>query len=346
MRIRGIGRMGQAARWIRNRVASRALILLYHRIVELPCGDPYLLCVSPQNFAEHLEVLRTSWRPLRVPQLVRALRAGNLPDRAVVLTFDDGYADNLYNAKPLLERYDIPATTLIATGYIGCQREFWWDEIEGLFLQPGTLPERLCLNVNGHSYKWALGEAAHYTEADCQRHRVWHVGQNETPSVRHQIHRTLYRLLHPFPEANRRKTLDELLAWAGRESLRRPTHRTLLHDEVVQMALGGLVEVGAHTVTHPVLATLPVIAQRDEIRRSKASLEEILGHSVTSFSYPHGSYTPETIALVRGAGFSQACSSIADVVSQGTDGFQLPRRVVKNCGGEAFGHQLEKWFCR
>jgi peptidoglycan/xylan/chitin deacetylase (PgdA/CDA1 family) len=110
------------------------------------------------------------------------------------------------------------------------------------------------------------------------------------------------------------------------------------------MAEGGLVEVGAHTVTHPVLATLPVTAQRDEIHRSKSSLEEILGHSVTSFSYPHGSYTLETTTLLREAGFTQACSSIADVVWQNTDGFQLPRQIVKDWDGETFARRLEERF--
>jgi len=344
MRIRGIGRVQQATRWIRNNFTSRALILLYHRVIELPFGDPYLLCVTPQHFAEHLEILRIYWRPLRLRQLVRALRVGNLPHRAVVVTFDDGYADNLYNAKPLLERYDTPATTLIATGYMGCEREFWWDEIEQLLLQPGTLPGTLCLNINGNSYQWTLGEAAHYSVDDCRRHHCWKVGQKGNPGPRQHLHRALYQLLHALPEGERHKILDELLAWAGAETTGRPTHRTLLPDEVVHMAEGGLVEVGAHTVTHPVLATLPVTAQRDEIRRSKASLEEILGHSVTSFSYPHGSYTPETVALLREAGFTQACSSVADVVWQCTDGFQLPRWVVKDWDGDAFARQLEAWL--
>jgi hypothetical protein len=88
-----------------------------------------------------------------------------------------------------------------------------------------------------------------------------------------------------------------------------------------------------------------VTAQRDEIYRSKAGLEATLGHSVTSFSYPHGSYTPETIALLREAEFAQACSSRAEVVWQSTDGFQLPRRIVKDWDGEAFARQLKEWFC-
>ena len=110
------------------------------------------------------------------------------------------------------------------------------------------------------------------------------------------------------------------------------------------MAKGGLVEVGSHTVTHPALANLPLSVQREQIRRSKASLEDVLGRPVTSFSYPHGSYTPETAALVREAGFACACSSLIDLVWRGTDRFQLPRMVVKNWDGEAFAQRLEEWF--
>jgi peptidoglycan/xylan/chitin deacetylase (PgdA/CDA1 family) len=81
----------------------------------------------------------------------------------VVITFDDGYADNLHNAKPLLERYDIPATVFVTTGHIGHEREFWGDELDRLLLQPSTLPELLGLSINGSPYQWELGEVAHYT---------------------------------------------------------------------------------------------------------------------------------------------------------------------------------------
>ena len=65
-----------------------------------------------------------------------------------MITFDDGYADVLHHAKPLLERHSVPATVFVATGAIGQRREFWWDELGGLFLQPGTLPEELELTVD------------------------------------------------------------------------------------------------------------------------------------------------------------------------------------------------------
>ena len=240
----------------------------------------------------------------------------------MVVTFDDGYADNLYNAKPLLDRYDIPATVFVTAGCIGQEREFWWDELERLLLQPGTLPETLRLNVNGSLYRWELGKVANYSENDYQSHRYWDVEQKDNPSLRQQLFRSLYQLLHPLHHGERQRVLDELLVWAGAKSMSRPTHRVLSHDEVVRLAEGGLVEVGAHTVTHPSLPTLPVALQRDEIQRSKARLEEILDCSVNSFAYPYGSLTAETVSVVRDAGFICACSSLNNVVRRGTDHFR------------------------
>lgn len=346
MRIRGIGRLRRAARRLRNRFAPGVLILLYHRVVELP-SDPYLLGVTPQHFAEHLEILRQHGCVMRLQQLIQALQDGNLPHRGVVVTFDDGYADNLYNAKPLLERYDIPATVFVSSGNIGQEREFWWDELDRLLLQPGTLPETLHLNVNESTYQWELGSAADYSEDDLGRDRWWHLYQKDDPSMRQHLFRSLHQLLNSLPRSERWQVLDELSVWAGAGLRGRSTHRTLSPEEVVHLAEGELVEVGAHTVNHPVLSTLPVAVQQDEIRQSKAALEEILGHPVTSFAYPHGSrsdYTTETVTVAQEAGFACACSNFADLVWRGTDHFQLPRVIVQDWDGETFARRLEEWL--
>ena len=346
MRVPDLGSPTQDARSLRNRSTPRALILIYHRVAELPL-DPQLLCVTPQHFAEHLELLRKHYQPMPLQQLVQALKNGNVPDRAVVITFDDGYADSLWNARPLLERYDIRATAFAIAGHVGEQREFWWDELERLLLQPGLLPKVLCLDMSG-SHEWDLGEAAHYSEQVYERHRQWNVEGEQHPTHRQRLYRSLCELLRPMPDEERRKLLNELLAWAGAEPTARPTHRALSPEEVIRLAEGGLVEVGAHTMTHPVLSVLPAAAQRDEIQRSKVRLEEILRVPVTSFSYPYGTpsdYTPETVSLVREVGFACACANFADIVRPSTDRFQLPRVLVRNWDGDELGRRLEGWFC-
>jgi peptidoglycan/xylan/chitin deacetylase (PgdA/CDA1 family) len=345
---RGIGRLRRAARRLRSRVGRRALILLYHRIAEVS-PDPWRLSVTPGHFAEHLEVLGRHARPLRLGQLVESLRAGKCPRRGAVVTFDDGYADNLHNGQALLARFGIPATVFLVSSGIGAGREFWWDELERLLLQPGTLPETFRLTVNGQAYGWDLGEAAYYGADACLRDRLWEAWGEELPTPRHLLYRSLYELLHPLPEGDRQKALDQLVAWAGSGPAARATHRSLSLDETRALVEGELVEAGCHTMTHAVLSALPVAAQRDEIRTSKARLEAILGRPVASFAYPYGrrcDYTPETVALVREAGFSSACSNFAGVVARDTDRLQLPRMKVRDWDGETFSRHLAAWFDR
>lgn len=346
MMMRGMGRLRSAARWLRNRFGRGALILLYHRVADL-ASDPQSLCVTLLHFAEHLEILKDRARPMRLQQLAQTIQDGNLPGRAVVVTFDDGYADNLHNAKPLLARFDIPATVFVTTGYMGREREFWWDELDRLLLQPGKLPETLHLSINGSTCRWELGDKTHYREEDFLQHRGWNVLERDDPTPRQRLYRSLCQLLRPLPDGGRRKVLDELFAWAGAEPLCRPTHHPLSSDGVVSLGDGGLVEVGAHTVTHPVLSTLPPAAQRAEIEGSKVHLEQILGRSEMSFAYPYGSesdYTRETVAIVRDVGFVVACSNFGALAWRRTDPFELPRVLVRDWDGETFARRLESWF--
>ncbi|HEX8090631.1 MAG TPA: polysaccharide deacetylase family protein, partial [Blastocatellia bacterium] len=301
MRIRGAWRLRRIAGRIANHLSHRAIILLYHRIAE-PANDPWQLSVTPRHFAEHLEVLRNRGYVMPLQKLVKSLDDGDLPRRGAVITFDDGYADNLINAKPILEKHAAPATIFVTSGYVGRGREFWWDELDKLFLQPGRLPERLSLSVNESVYEWDLGDAAHYSEARFQQHRRWKAWEPGGSNPRHLIYHSLWRLMQPLPESERQRLRDELISWSGGDATARPTHRALTRDELAALARGGLVEIGCHTVTHPALSALPPESQEREIRQSKASLEETLGCRITSFAYPYGrpcDYTEQTTSLVR-----------------------------------------------
>jgi peptidoglycan/xylan/chitin deacetylase (PgdA/CDA1 family) len=306
-----------------------------------------MMAVTPQHFEEHLEILGSHATPISLQKLVEALKDGNIPDRGVVVTFDDGYSDNLEHAKPILERYGIPATVFITTRTMGGPREFWWDELERLLLLPGTLPETFHLNINGDIKKLELGEAGVYHEQDYWQNRGWSIIEKADPSLRHSIYRSLCKQLHPLASNEQQKVLDELSAWAGAQSTGRPDYLPLAPDEIHALVQGGLVEIGAHTMTHPVLSLLPYNAQQIEIQNSKTELEEILGNSVTSFSYPYGSrtdYTMETVSMVRKAGFTCACSVFPEVVWHATDLFQLPRVVVRDWDGDTFARGFRRWW--
>ena len=345
MTVRGIGRLRQIARRVTNTFVPRAIILLYHRVVELP-SDPQLLCVTPRNFADHLEIIRKRGLAVQVKGLGQTLYNRNRGQRAVIVSFDDGYADNLYYAKPLLQRYDVPATVFVTSGYLGAKREFWYDDLERLLLHNGHLPETLFLRINDRCYQRDLGSAAAGNDLS-RNHSGWSMAHKDDPTPRHSLYRSLFQILQPLPDQERQHIIDDLAAWAGRDSIQRPTHRTLLPEELTRLADGGLVEIGAHTVSHPVLSALPADAQAHEISRSKTRLEEILGHTVASFAYPFGArshYTEQTVAAVRAAGFEWACSNFGGIVGPATDRFQLPRFLVRDWDGDEFDRRLGDWL--
>jgi peptidoglycan/xylan/chitin deacetylase (PgdA/CDA1 family) len=338
----GIGALRQLFRCFSNRITPPALILLYHRVAESG-SDPWFLSVTPQHFAEHLEVIRKRAYPVSLKQLAEALKNGKRSPRSIAITFDDGYTNSLHRAKPLLERYDIPATVFVISGYVGKSEEFWWDQLDQILLQPRRLPEELHLDIKGSIHAWTLGAAVEYSQED-RRRDAGRPAQEAEPGTRLFFYHDVWQQLQPLPEELRQKLVDEIAAWADAEPIVRSTHRALTSEELVILKQGGLIEVGAHTVTHPLLANHSLSFQRNEIRQSKTDLERVLGHPVTSFSYPHGSYTEETVALVRDAGFAYACSTVSDTVWRNADLFQLPRFGVGNWSGEEFERRLSKWF--
>lgn len=328
---------------IKNRVFPGAIILMYHRVAEAD-SDPWSLCVTPKHFAEHLEVLQKYGNLIHLQELKKRLGNRQSINRSIVITFDDGYVDNLYNAKPLLEKYDVPATVFITTGGIDQKQEFWWDDLDRLLLQPGTLPDLFQLNINNQIHQWELGEATSYSKEAFERDQSWRMECLEDPTPRHTLYRYLYQQLQFLPVYERKKCLDKICVWAKAEPIGRLTHRSLSHQEIFELESGGLIEIGSHTVNHPFLSDISIDSQQTEIKQSKHSLEQLLGHSITSFSYPNGSYGIETPSIVKEAGFNCACCSIANPVKKNSNDFLLPRFVVEDWDGETFARWLSRYF--
>lgn len=110
-----------------NFLFPTARILLYHRIANSN-NDPHKLCVSPENFRKQIEYLKENFKIIPLVQLVQNIRMKRVQNNSMVITFDDGYADNLHNALPILEEFNIPATVFLTAGYVGQNKPFYWDE--------------------------------------------------------------------------------------------------------------------------------------------------------------------------------------------------------------------------
>jgi peptidoglycan/xylan/chitin deacetylase (PgdA/CDA1 family) len=328
MRIPGAKTARSFSRWVRARLLGGALILGYHRVAHIR-DDAYEVCVSPANFAEHLENLRKYANPIKLSKLVEYLQAGSLPPHSVAVTFDDGYVDNLYEARPLLEKYAVPATVFVCTGYAG--REFWWDELERLVMASQADPQSLHLQVGESRFNWdpPIGdpEAAGW-------------------SVRRRFRHALYYFLLSLNIEHLNQAMDTIRSWAGLQPGEPANPRAMTHQELVQLADGDLIELGSHTRHHPMLSILSSEGQREEIISGKQDLETVLGRPVRGFAYPNGRAFDSAKQIVREADFAYACTSLHDVVRPSSDMYELTRFWQKDVGGDKFMQGLKLWMGR
>jgi peptidoglycan/xylan/chitin deacetylase (PgdA/CDA1 family) len=333
-----------------------AVVLLYHRVSDTDF-DPLLLSVSPDNFDAQMTYLRRRYALLSLEELRGALKKGSLPRGAVAITFDDGYGDNLRNARPILDRHRIPATVFVTTGYTGSGREFWWDELgRTLFFAP-RLPERLSLSVASTPREWAMGSASRMTMKERLADRSWTILREDNPTELHRAYREIQPILSRAPSDQRDRMLMDLSEQTGsggsqgsQDAVRAdPVSDTLAmtRDELRALAEGGLIAIGAHTVTHPVLSTLTPEAAAYEIRQSKQDLQQVLGADVVSFAYPYGywgAYTPQNVADVRAAGLADAYSNFGGVVRPHANPYELNRILVRNWSLDEFGRVVRQAF--
>ena len=324
---------------------GRALILLYHSIMP-PVSDPWSLCVSPEHFEGHLQAIREWGTPLPLDDMIDRLTSGTLPPNAVALTFDDGYASILSRARPLLEQYEVPATMFISTAALSEAREFWWDALERILLQPGNLPRTLELEIDQHNFHWDLGEEAFYTQEAFEQNLSWRPSQPPA-GTRQRVYSELWELLHSADSQLIKETLDKLFDLAHLSPEPRVTHRLITWAEVTDLKDDPWIGFGSHSMTHSSLASLPAEDQANELRQSKASLEAATGRRVTSLAYPYGlakDYSIQTAALAHEAGYKMALINSPGVVDQNVDLFFLPRFYVEDWEKEEFAGQLFQWM--
>lgn len=301
-----------------NIVSAQTVVLLYHRIAALD-QDPWSLAVKPEYFAEQLEVLRRigviSLRDAE-PSNVRPFARGC----SIAITFDDGYADNFTNALPLLEKFEVPATFFVTTGYVGKSMPFWWDELQAIMLG-ARFSGKVSVQVGGQRVALASG-----------------AGKSPLESLRR-----IHPLVQQLDAAEQRKALDALRVATRSTSSSSPADFAMTEEQLLKMSASPFAEIGAHTVTHPKLSALSARHQSEEIEHSKAFLKALSGKEITSFSYPYGAslhFTKSTERLVIASGFQRACTTEDAVFRGHHGGFGIPRLTVPNVNGEQFSRWL------
>ena len=282
-----------------TRNTQRITVLNYHRVLPEP---DYLRKAMPtaKEFQWQMELVARYFNPLPLKQALEMLDYGDLPERAVCVTFDDGYADNEQVAMPILQSTGVPATVYVTTGFLDGGR--MWND---------TIIEVL---------RVAKGETLDLTDVSLGCYSIL----NETE--RRNVAYTVIREVKHWPPEKRAEVVARIQTVDISSPL--PDDLMMTSDQVRSLSSKG-VDVGAHTVTHPILATLSLPEARKEIFDAKAQLESILEKPVESFAYPNGrpsiDYRVEHRDLVELAGFRSAVSTQWGCVAGTSDRWQLPR---------------------
>lgn len=284
---------------VRRSGGPRAYVITYHKVEHRPAGPLGMLALDVPAFTEHVEYLARNYEVVPLSVLTDGLRTGRLPRRAVSLTFDDGYRNNLVLAYPVLHRHRVPATVFVTAGLVGTRRWMWSNELIEMSLRYGMAPVGM---ASGDSLFSALlqAELAPWMRAEAAIEYLLRIG----PAKREQV---MTRLRERFPV----EPDDE--------------NRFLSWDEVRALKAGGI-EIGSHTMTHPVLPDLSPAQVEKELSASRNEIADKVGEAPTLFCYPHGSFSAP-VKQITGRYYGAAVSTIPGENTPSTDPLEL-RRVA------------------
>lgn len=277
---------------------GRLSILIYHRVLAGP--DP-LLGNEPdaESFAAQMAYVASRFTVLPLGEAINRLYRDALPARALSVTFDDGYADNYSIAFPILRELSIPAAFFVTTGYLDGGR-MWNDTvIESVRRASGPWLDLSNLALGTYDLE-SLGDR------------------------RRAIDRLLKAVKYQ-PKAQRDDTVAAIAELVGAQL----PNDLMMSRKQVQELRSATMEIGAHTVSHPILARIGSADAEREIVDSKSELEAIIGEKVQYFAYPNGKpiedYAAEHVALARRIGFRAAVTTSWGSSCRHSDPFQLPR---------------------
>jgi len=267
-----------------------AILTLHH--VRPPRPDRFqpnrLLEITPRFLTRVVEYLRRADLDLiSLDEMHRRLTEGDFARRFVCLTFDDGYRDTLTHAYPILKAAGVPFAIYVATSFPDRLGELWWLALEAVI----TRNDRVALQIDGRNRSFECGSVedkrALYEEL------YWWLRNRSTETEMRAIVRNLAAWYHVDIAAFCK---DLCMGW----------------DELAALATDPLVTIGAHTVSHPMLAKLPADAARSEMDMSRSIIEAALMARPQHLAYPIGDPTsagPREFKIAAELGFKTAVTT-------------------------------------
>lgn len=298
---------------------KKLFILIYHRVLDKPdFMRPGEVDISVFNW--QMELLANFFNVLPLTEAVDRLYGNTLPPRAVAITFDDGYADNLHNALPILQHYGLTATFFIASGFLDGGR-MWNDTVI-------------------ESIRGITQRSLDLTEIDLGACDI-----STEPKKAASAAAILSAIKHLHPRIREKKA--NLIGALSSEPL--PADLMLTTQQLKTLAASGM-DIGGHTENHPILTLLDGKAAKKEIFDNKCRLEKILNKEIRAFAYPNGKpgadYLPEHVDIVKDCGYRAAFSTQWGVGTHKTDLWQLPRFTPWDKSPEKFLLRMAHVFAK
>ncbi|MFZ3342333.1 MAG: polysaccharide deacetylase family protein [Terriglobales bacterium] len=284
------------------------LVVIYHDILPagFPEGNPLFgMTVSVEEFAWQIAYFKKHYHPITFHQFCDwYFRGAALPRCPVLITFDDGHANNLRFALPVLQKENVTAVCFVLTGELGACRQTW---VEDAYY-------RLMFS---QSQSWRL------RNGEC-----WRLETNEQRAAACGRFFGLCRTLAETDQAEELTSLQSQLPVPNNAGEFRNRFEFLGEEDICRLSESGI-EIGSHTITHPILGALEKENARREIADSKLELERVLARSIEAFAYPFGAPTldfkPRDEDLVRESGYAVAFAAHGGFVTRASNRFALPR---------------------
>lgn len=263
---------------------NKALILMYHRFRETADG----VSTSARCFAQQLDYLSEHYRIVPLSELAGYLISGRpVPPGLAVITIDDGYRDCYDIAFPILRERKIPATTFVVTDFVDQATWLWTDKVR--YLTASAAGSVLEATIEDHPLRIALdGRYSRLKGAERVNTELKLISDEAKEDAICEIAETLGVKLPNIPP---------------------PEFLPLTWEQIRELDSSG-VEVGSHTVTHPILTRITGEKLRHELRESRARLEDVLRHKVELLGYPNGDHNPAVQHEAARAGYT--CAVTAD----------------------------------
>lgn len=257
-------------------------ILMYHRIRATPEGDG----IHVDIFRQQMEVLARDFNVIALNDLLKLAHKNEpLPQHAVVITFDDGYEDCYLNAHPVLQALSLPATVFVTTGFVSNETWLWPDKIKYM-LSTSEIDNLFVPEIN------------QTLMLKSDKLLAWHAVADYCLTI---------------PDKQMKLFINELAIKLGVSlPVSAPElFKALSWDQVKEMSANGI-DIGSHSVTHPVMTKLELAELRSELSDSKQAIEQMLDKPITGFCFPNGlreDINDEVQREIKRAGYQYALAA-------------------------------------